>query len=331
LRGLLRSARRRLYIDPGDTRRTVLLAGSGRSGTTWVANLIDARGDYRILFEPFHPQRVHEIQSWSRRQYLRLEDRSERFLAPAHRILSGRIRNAWVDQQNERHLVRRRLVKDIRVNLALGWIRRNFPEIPIVVLLRHPCAVASSRLAAGWQTHLDVLLDQPDLVEDFLLPFVPVLRGARDDFERHLLLWCVENYVPLRQFVRGEIHVCFYEHFCHDLEHEMRALYAFLGQDFDPALLPAGARPSAMARPGSAVLTGGDPIDAWRAQVAPAQLARALELLELFGLNRIYAEHSLPRLAHRDDALSGSTSAYADTRTPRLATAAGSSDPPARP
>src|SRR5262249_55955888 len=143
-----------LYIDPGDYRRTILLAGTGRSGTTWIQDIITRAVACRVMFEPFNPRKISLLTEWSCRQYLRAGQWAPQFLAPAARILSGQIRDIWIDQFNQTHVVRRRLVKDIRVNLILRWIRSHFPEIPIVLLLRHPCAVASSKLALGWKTLL---------------------------------------------------------------------------------------------------------------------------------------------------------------------------------
>src|SRR5688572_637852 len=42
----------------GNYRERLWLIGDGRSGTTWAANLLNHRGRYRQLFEPFHPQMV---------------------------------------------------------------------------------------------------------------------------------------------------------------------------------------------------------------------------------------------------------------------------------
>jgi hypothetical protein len=36
--------------------------------------------------------------------------------------------------------------------------------------------------------------------------------------------WCIENYVPLKQFKRGEIHLAFYESFCERPESELAIL-----------------------------------------------------------------------------------------------------------
>jgi Sulfotransferase family len=293
----------RCYLDYGDYRSTVLVAGTGRSGTTWLEDIINFRHDHRILFEPFHSKEVPSLSHWHYRQYLRPAETAERFRAPARRILSGRIRNAWVDQFNTKHFVSKRLVKDIRANLLLGWIHEQFPEIPIVLLIRHPCAVASSKLALGWSTHLADFTSQPDLVEDHLQPFLPVLESARDDFDRHVLLWCVENLIPLRQFADGEIHVCFYEQLCAQPDREARSLCTYLRRDFDPASLASLSRPSALSKQHSAILNGGDLLNAWRKHIAPSQVERAIDLLSAFGLDKIYDGSSMPKV-RGDDALS---------------------------
>lgn len=286
----------RIYVDGGDYRNTTFLAGTGRSGTTWLEDIINFRRDHRILFEPFHSKQVVLLARWNYRQYLRPQEADERFLGPARKILSGRIRNAWVDQFNTKHLVYKRLVKDIRANLILRWIHAHFPEIPLVLVLRHPCAVASSKLLLGWKTHLTDFTSQPELVADHLAPYLDVLDSARDDFERHILLWCVENLVPLQQFAPGEIHVCFYEHLCLEPEREARALTTYLRRDFDPALIPTMSKPSALSAQHSAIVKGENVIDSWRKRIDPAQVERAVDLLHAFGLDRVYGEGSLPHV-----------------------------------
>lgn len=288
-------------VENGDYRKTVLLAGSGRSGTTWVSGIINHDGAYRYVFEPFRPSRVPAVRAFNRRQYLRPQNRDARFLAPARAVLSGRVKNAWVDAHNRRLLVRRRLVKDIRAHLLLRWIRAHFPEIPIVLLLRHPCAVAHSRLQMGWESPLGVFLEQEALMEDHLAPFAALLRTATDPFERGLLMWCAEQYVPLRQFGAGEIHVAFYERFCTDPEAETQRLFSFLKRPFAPSVRKTFRRPSATARRASAVHRNQDPVTHWQGHLGPAQVERAAALLARFGLDRLYSARApLPRVEDRD-------------------------------
>ncbi len=278
-----------LHVDLGDHRNSVFLAGSGRSGTTWVAGIINHRNRYRLVFEPFHPRRVSICENFRRKQYLRPDDRREEYLGPAREILTGRIRHPWTDRFNTKFVARRRLIKDIRANLLLGWLRANFPGVPIVLLLRHPCAVAASRLALGWRDNLSETMDQEELVEDFLLPVEACIRDSRGAFERHVFSWCIENYVPLRQFGEGEVHLAFYENFLSCPEDEIRRLFAFLREDFDGRVYRALRRPSPLSRKGE-----GPSMDAWRRSVSGSQLERAVEILGLFGLDRIYGEGAMP-------------------------------------
>ena len=280
-----------LHMDlgKGDHRSSVFLAGSGRSGTTWVSGVINHRNAYRFVFEPFHAGKVQILRNFRRRQYLRPEDRRAEYLGPARTVLTGELRSLWTDRFNKKFVARWRLIKDIRANLLLGWMRENFPGMPIVLLLRHPCAVVASRLALGWRDVLSETMEQEELVEDFLLPMEAEIRGSRGGFERHLFSWCIENYAPLRQFGPGEIHLAFYENFLAHPDQELRRLFAFLGEGFDGRAYRALERPSPLSRHPEV-----PSVDAWRRSVTDSQIERAVEILGLFGLDRIYGEGAMP-------------------------------------
>jgi hypothetical protein len=275
-------------LGKGDHERSVFLAGSGRSGTTWLSEIISHRGGYRFVFEPFNPAKVGAFGSFGSKQYLRPDDGRGEFLGPARLALTGALRDPWTDRFNGTFVARRRLIKDIRANLLLAWMRANFPGMPIVLLLRHPCAVVASRLALGWKGNLNETMEQEELVEDFLLPIEAEIRAARDDFERHLFLWCIDNYVPLKQLGPGEIHLVFYENLLANPEEELRSLFGFLGDDPDGRVHARLAHPSALSRKNAPVPS----VDGWR--VSASQLERTGEILSLFGLDGIYAEGPMP-------------------------------------
>ena len=225
---------------------------------------------------------------------MRPEDQREEFLEPARAILSGRVRSLWTDRFNRKLLVRRRLIKDIRANLLLGWIRPNFPETPLVLLLRHPCAVTSSRLALGWKDILHDTLEQTSLTEDFLAPFETEIRNAQGAFERSIFLWCIENYVPLRQLGKEDLLLVFYEDLCANPEYEVRRLFSFLDKDFDKSVFSSIRRPSPLSRQENSATLGERPADSWKRSVDPGLVKRAVEILALFGLDRIYGEEPMP-------------------------------------
>lgn len=287
----------RVFLDSNsDYRNCIVLAGNGRSGTTWVSDIINYKNEYRYIFEPFHPHKVGICKRFRYRQYLRPDNRDLQFTEPVKAILAGRVRNRWTDSQNRRFLCKKRLVKDIRANHLLKWIQVNFPGVPIILLLRHPCAVANSKLQLNWETHLEEFLAQRELMEDFLNPFRKEIEQARSTFEKHVFMWCIENYVPLNQFKRGEIHLAFYENFCETPRQEIDRLFSFLGEKFDERIFQNLSEPSSQSRKNSAIFTGESLIDSWRKHVNKEQLERALEILSLFGLNRIYSRDSIPNM-----------------------------------
>jgi Sulfotransferase family len=281
-----------LYVDlgKGDHRDSVFLAGSGRSGTTWLSEVINHSGGYHYVFEPFNPARVGAFGHFRSKQYLRPDDTREEFLKPASLALTGALKSSWTDRFNRALVARRRLIKDIRANLLLGWMRANFPDMPIVLLLRHPCAVVASRLALGWKDNLSETMEQQDLVEDFLLPMETGIHAARDAFERHLILWCIDNYVPLRQFAPGEIHLTFYENLLISPEAELQSLFTFLGEDLDDRTCDRLDRPSPLSRKDAPIPS----VDGWRVRVDACQLQRVGEILALFGLDGVYGEGPMP-------------------------------------
>lgn len=271
------------YLDlDRDPRNTVLLAGSGRSGTSWAAALINCRNEYRYIFEPFHPEKVPAFADLGRRRYLRREEAGEELLAAARAALSGGLRSPWADRFNRRFVARRRLVKEIRANLMLGWLRERFPGMPVLFLMRHPFAVAASRTRLGWRDNLEEMLGQRKLLEDFLGPFEAELRRASGQFERHVLAWCVENLVPLRQLAPHEVGLLFYEELVLRPEEGLRPAFAALGRPVPPEALAAARR------------AGREALDGWRRSVGREELRRGLAALRRFGLDRVYGEGPLP-------------------------------------
>ena len=280
------------YVDlgKGDYRSSVFLAGSGRSGTTWLSQIINHRRGSRYVFEPFNPREVGMLGHFRTKQYLRPEDRREKFLEPTRLVLTGGLRDPWTDRLNGRIVARRRLIKDIRANLLLGWMRVNFPGMPIILLLRHPCAVVASRLDLGWKDNLSETMEQRELVEDFLLPMEAEIRSASDDFERHRFLWCIDNYVPLKQLGPEEVHLTFYENLLARPEEELRSLFVSLGEDFDERIYRRLRRPSPLSRKNAPAPS----VEGWRTRVSSDQLERANEILRLFGLDHLYGEGAMP-------------------------------------
>lgn len=131
-------------------------------------------------------------------------------------------------------------------------------------------------------------------MEDHLGPFKTAIEAAQTDFDKYVFRWCIENYVPLKQFKRGELHLAFYEGFCVSPESEIDRLLSFLSRSYDHSVYRYLRTPSPVARQESAIVSGGNLVDGWRKQIDDDQIQRAVEILNLFGLDAIYSQESMP-------------------------------------
>jgi hypothetical protein len=281
-----------------DYRTSIFLGGTGRSGTTWVSEFINHDNEYRDMFEPFWAPGIERARRFYYALYLRPDDDDPELIDAARRLLAGEVRHKWVDELNRNWFTGKRLVKEVRANLWLAWLRRHFPEVPIVFLMRHPCAVASSRVMLEWPTHLQQFVAQPQLIQDWLAPHMELIESTTDLFERHVLVWCIQNYIPLRQFRSDEMLPVFYERFCNEPEAEISRVFAFIGKKYDDKVLQRLDLPSRSTQHESGVKTAvrTDLAGAWRKRVNADQIAGAVRLLRAFGLDGVYNEETMPSL-----------------------------------
>ena len=291
---------RRLYVDRSqDVTDSIVVAGTARSGTTWIGSTIAGPTGAREIFEPFNTQRVPEARPFGEFPYRRADEDDQALASFWRTILTGRIRGPWVDGYVDRLRPRGRVVKAVRANLMLAWMHRTFPAVPIVLVLRHPCAVAFSREQAGWNPDADIhsILAQHRLVADHLQDVVDVIHRARTAAAKRAVIWCVQYRVPLRQLGPGSVVEAWYEHLCRDPQGELPRLLAGLGVRWTPAVLERANQPSAKALASSAVVTGDDKVERWRSAMPPSDIDDVLSVVREFGMDHLYDDSPLPRAA----------------------------------
>jgi hypothetical protein len=337
---------RLLFETNADYRSSVFLSSGARMGSTWIAETINYRRDYRYMFEPITLQRllatpayesllpgkddgvvVHSHHSYykkrpaidTRLQYVRPDERDTDLRDRADAVLSGRFRHPEIDQYNYTARMRfeRRLIKETRSNLTVRWLYEQFPGLKVVLLTRHPIPTIHSRLegrvgrqgedVARIPYFHKLVFGQPKLTQDYLAPFRNLLESAQTGFEQRMAVWCIQNFVPLRQFAPGEIHVAFYEEFCVEPLDALRRLFAFLGDPTDDESIAVAADRMTMrsstthARTMTELIDGSrvdgmKQVSKWLRRVTDAERRTATAMLTAFGLDSVYSsDDPLPK------------------------------------
>jgi hypothetical protein len=288
---------RRLYVDRSrNLLDSILVAGTARSGTTWIGSTIAAATRAREIFEPFNSRRVPEARPFGEFPYRRADESDEALVRFCTSLLTGRIRGPWVDRYVDRLRPRRRVIKAVRANQLLGWLHRTFPELPIILVIRHPCAVVLSRAEADWSPDEDIaaLLSQPHLVEDHLGDVLDLIRSARSETAKRAVIWCAHYRIPIRQLRAGDVVEAWYEHLCREPETELRRALDRLGVGWTSGILRRAAQPSSKSLPSSAVVTGDDKVERWRRIMSPHEIDEVLTVVRGFGLGHLYDDSPMP-------------------------------------
>lgn len=271
---------------------TIILAGSGRSGTTWLGNIIAANPNMRILFEPFDYRRVPEAKVLPLLAYARPNETYPEWTNFMYKALTGQIENEWINQQGKRRWAWKRLIKAIRVNMMLGWIDQNFNP-KIVFTTRHPCAVILSRLKLDWDPHINIFLEQNQLVQDYLEPYMDIILSAQTEVQKQAVGWCIENLVPLRQLSHYNWVFCTYEELYRNPEQEADRILSALDIRKTWFTQRAIKKVSMVTRPDSAVYSQQDPLSAWKNQLSKQDIDTILTVIQAFNIT-LYSDDVLP-------------------------------------
>jgi Sulfotransferase domain len=315
-----------IMIDrDADCKKTLFISTGGRTGGTWVSQLVNFDGAYRLMFEPISRERLLVTPELApslpdnRLQYIRPDSTDGELIRRVEAVITGRYRQPLTDQYNytPRIVFKKRLVKETKSNLWAKWMHERFPRMPIMLLLRHPVPAVMSRYFKYFDLPVDqrasvddparrqseyeaLTLGQPKLLADHLGPLRSVIESARSVFAQRMVVWCIQNYVPLHQFAPGEVHLAFYENFCLDPIGEMRKLRMFLGEDLRVAEVARIERRS--TQPSStfhrtavhqfqeqAAIRGFEQIAKWMKRIQPDERQETQDLLRAFGLDSIYS------------------------------------------
>lgn len=270
-----------------DLGETLVVAGSPRSGTTWLAEVLSTLPRSAILFEPEHMLQVPDARraglDW---HVMKLPGDAwpagERYF---DRVLRGQVVTPWTTSHlplSRAVAPRRWIVKFVDANLMLGWLATHFPIRAPVLVLRHPCAVVGSQLRRGWK------LDHAPRTAAFFArypQFSEYVSSLRDPVEWSAAHWCIHTYVPLMLPQPRPFMVTSYEQATRYPELEFPRLFEQWRLRMPDELLERTRRPSGTTDRGSGLLQGSDTDAGWHKALSAEQIQRILAVVREFGLD----------------------------------------------
>ncbi len=300
------------FSGPPDPASAWLLASSGRSGSTWLGDMLAATPGVQQIFEPLDPRNAEQyrrLMAWPpgltpsafKRQYLRPDADAPQWAAFWEDVLRGRVRTYLTDYARTSFFPHRFLVKTIRANMMLGFVAGRFHP-RVIFLARHPAAVITSmfyRVKATWPAAVQDILNQKELVDDHLRPWVNELGQIEDSFEALAAWWAVENRVALAQLAGREHYLVFYEHLTLHPREEMAKLLRWLDVDEDAvpeALLHRYSRMTSVRQRQSREKNALTRLSAWQRELSLREQRFALTWAKRLALPW-YGEDILPLVA----------------------------------
>jgi len=278
LSGILQSYRSR-------AEKNIVVFGAGRSGTTWLAQIIASAG-LELIFEPLNASEVAEAKVINRHPLFCRKHEAFEWQEIISRMMRGEVRNSWTIRDNEG--AERKVVKFIRANLLAEWIIKNYDVHPVFII-RNPLAVVASIIEQGWEISAEwvkSVLRSPRLNGPFFSAIPEVSNWVSRDLseaEVRALYWCIHNYVPQQMGLFRKLHFVRYEELAENPEDVFGRLAPKIGIEMTEAVRAAFSRPSFMHGKRHST-TGYDPKTAWRDTLTSADAEAVKAIIGAFGM-----------------------------------------------
>ena len=233
-------------------RKPIVIGGFGRSGTTWLSDIISKVLGQLLLFEPFHPCVFQESQRYC---YKRLtDDDLQELLTHWSNVQNKKDRNRWLLRNHLRsplESISSSFIdyiwehanilgfKTIRLNHSFASLITAIQGQPLFII-RHPLAVTASIVSRsrffeeyGFKTHWMEFITKSLIPQQFETQKLTRLQNlASECLSSHskiVFMWGVSHMISLKELKALNCKPIFYERLYKDPFTEVRNLLDQLG------------------------------------------------------------------------------------------------------
>ncbi|MEM1368316.1 MAG: hypothetical protein AAGG02_09910 [Cyanobacteria bacterium P01_H01_bin.15] len=308
-----------------DINKSIIVCGSGRSGTTWLAEMISALPNYSVLFEPCNVNCNRRCAQFALPSSVpKTGNIAHMHLEYFKEVLSGTYLTAdlllkkqmprW-DYWNNKGFV----VKFIQLNWLLPWLISNIP-LRALYIVRHPCAVVASQLThPHWQ---DVREDEPwrkwgllanhrqSSINSLLIrePWLLEIANSLNSLEEALgFYWAVQNYQLLNPTENCPWYTVTYEQLVSNGPAEMSRIFEYLQEPLPPGANKVRLTPSATVIDSATTSSNAKLLAGWKEKLTSSQVDSILNIVRRVGIN-VYSDELHPHVSSLPNQLLSSPS-----------------------
>lgn len=234
--------------------KSIIVLGFGRSGTTWLSDIISKATGNLILFEPFHPS-VTEFSRTFSYSYINDDNNTNHLKNYLCDVLNKRHRKKWllrnhipvrleeINQDFLKMLWEECSIggfKEIRANFLIRWIYENL-DSKIVYIVRHPCAVVSSIKRRknfwefGWPETYELFLNKTLYSDTYsnhdFVSHIGVVENVKTDLEKYAVMWAITHAIVLPELKKLKLPLFYYENIYGQPFSSVKEILRYLGFD----------------------------------------------------------------------------------------------------
>jgi len=286
-------------LYPNRNKLPIIISGSPRGGTTWIAETVAKTfHSNRVLWEPLQDGNIEKAGlNLSKRpsiNEINITPDIEKFLSS---LLYAKQANSHLLRLrkyplNVIHFLsnKRFIIKFVRGNGVVGYLRRQFDIPKPLVIIRHPCAVVASQLRMGqWEDHPhidpDLLKRKPELGE--------IIDYKASLAERLAMTWCGDVLAAKENAL--DLNIVYYEDVVVNGAETLREAFESWGCESLPqSLYQVIGRPSSTTHEWANLDSVEGKLGRWKEELDEKTVKNILHITHYLGIDE-YTENLLPK------------------------------------